>query len=92
MAHTRQDKDRLISRVRRIKGQVEAVEAALTQDRDCSFVLQLIAACRGAIGGLMSEVVNEHIRNHVLDNEGDSKQQRVEAAEDLIDVLKPYLK
>ncbi len=92
MAHTKKDKDKLIARVRRIGGQVAAIEKALTEDQECSSVLQLIASCRGAIGGLMSEVVEGHIRSHVIGPEAGADSERAEAAQELIDVLKTYLK
>lgn len=91
MAHTKNDKQRLIGRVRRIKGQVEALERAVNEEQDCSAVLQLIAACRGAISGLMAEVVEGHIRHHVLDRDAKPTSEQADAAEELIDVLKRYL-
>jgi DNA-binding FrmR family transcriptional regulator len=90
VAHTTKDKDKLLARVRRIAGQVAAIEKALTDEDSCSSVLQLIASCRGAIGGLMAEVVEGHVRCHVMD--GRTAAHRGEAAEELIDVLKTYLK
>jgi DNA-binding FrmR family transcriptional regulator len=92
MAHTKNDKERLIGRIRRIKGQVEALERAVNEERDCSSVLQLIAAARGAVSGLMAEVVEGHIRHHVLDPEAKPSSEQAESAEELIDVLKTYLK
>lgn len=90
MAHTSKDKVKLLARVRRIAGQVAAIEKALTDEKECSSVLQLIASCRGAMGGLMSEVVEGHIRSHVMEEENDAEREK--AAQELIDVLKPYLK
>lgn len=90
MAHTIKDKGKLLARVRRIAGQVTAIEKALTGEEECSAVLQLIASCRGAMGGLMSEVVEGHIRSHVMEEKKDT--ERIRAAQELIDVLKTYLK
>ncbi|ODU37837.1 MAG: hypothetical protein ABS98_16900 [Lysobacteraceae bacterium SCN 69-48] len=90
MAHTSREKDKLLARVRRIAGQVAALEAALKEEKDCSFVLQLIASCRGAIGGLMAEVVEGHIQCHVIE-EHDAKS-RAKAGKELTEVLKSYLK
>jgi DNA-binding FrmR family transcriptional regulator len=90
MAHTSREKDKLLARVRRIAGQVAAIEKALTDEKECASVLQLIASCRGAMGGLMSEVVEGHIRCHVMGEE--EAAERDKAAQELIDVLKPYLK
>ena len=92
MAHTIREKQKLLSRVRRIKGQVQALENALGGDHDCSAILQLIASCRGAISGLMSEVIEGHIREHVIDPDKRPTRQQTEAAEELIQVLKTYLK
>ena len=92
MAHTKNDKERLIGRIRRIKGQVEALERAVNEERDCSAVLQLIAAARGAISGLMAEVVEGHIRHHILAPDTKPTSDQAESAEELIDVLKTYLK
>jgi FrmR/RcnR family transcriptional regulator, repressor of frmRAB operon len=83
MAHTSKDKTKLLSRVRRIRGQVE---------HECSTVLQLMAACRGALNGLMAEVMEGHIRFHVLAPNDGKKSPQTEAAEELIDVVRAYLK
>ena len=66
MAHTTKDKDKLLTRVRRIRGQVDAIERALDSEQECAGVLQLMAACRGALNGLMAEVMEGHVRFHVL--------------------------
>ncbi len=67
MTHTVREKTKLLHRVRRLRGQVEAVERALETEAGCERVLQLIAACRGATNGLMAEVMEAHIRTHTLD-------------------------
>ena len=92
MSHTIHDKRKLLNRIRRIRGQVEGIEKALEQERDCSVILQTVAACRGALNGLMSEIVEGHIREHVLAPHGPGSGRRVEAAEELIDVVKAYLR
>lgn len=91
MAHTVRNKVKLLNRVRRVRGQVEAVERALEDEARCADVLQLIAACRGAINGLMSEVLEEHIRGHILDGRG-KPSERSDAAEELIDVVRTYVR
>jgi DNA-binding FrmR family transcriptional regulator len=91
MTHTIRDKSKLLGRVRRIRGQVEAIERALEEEIGCADVLQLIASARGAINGLMAEVVEDHIRLHVADHELNQKQ-RNEGAAELIDVVRTYLK
>jgi FrmR/RcnR family transcriptional regulator, repressor of frmRAB operon len=65
LAHVIRDKNKLLNRVRRIKGQVDAVERSLEEGAECSDILHSIAACRGAIDGLMAEVIEGHIRFHV---------------------------
>ena len=91
MSHTTREKTKLLNRVRRIRGQMEAVERALEDEKGCSDVLQLIAGVRGAINGLMSEVVEDHILLHVADHTLD-QDQRKEGAAELIDVVRAYLK
>ncbi|MGE4344721.1 MAG: metal/formaldehyde-sensitive transcriptional repressor [Geoalkalibacter sp.] len=91
MAHTIKSKKQLLTRVRRIKGQAEALEKALERETDCSAVLQQIAAIRGAVNGLMSEVLEGHIREHLGANDI-SPQQRSEDLEQVVAALRSYLK
>lgn len=91
MSHTSREKAKLLNRVRRLRGQIEAVERALEQERGCADVLQLIAGVRGAVNGLMAEVVEDHIRLHVVDQTL-AQQERNEGAAELIDVVRAYLK
>jgi FrmR/RcnR family transcriptional regulator, repressor of rcnA expression len=90
MTHTIREKTKLLNRVRRIRGQVEAIERALEQEIDCADVMQLIAAVRGAMGGLMAEVMEDHVRLHVTETE--PAFARGQAARELIDVVRSYLK
>ena len=90
MAHTIREKTKLLGRVRRIKGQCEAIERALEDEASCSETLQLIAGARGAMNGLMAYVLEEHLRAHVL--AGASRRERDAAAGELIDVVRAYLK
>jgi FrmR/RcnR family transcriptional regulator, repressor of frmRAB operon len=92
MAHTSRDKEKLLIRVRRIRGQVEAIERALGGDHECSEVLQLVAACRGALNSLMAELIEGHIWFHVLDPNRSKDSAQAAAAEELIDIVKAYLK
>ena len=91
MPHTIRGKKQLLTRVRRIKGQTEALEKALQQETECAAVLQQIAAIRGAVNGLMTEVLEGHIREH-LGPEAISPKRRGEDLEQLIGVLRTYLK
>jgi DNA-binding FrmR family transcriptional regulator len=92
MSHTIREKTKLVNRVRRIRGQVEAVERALEQELGCGDVLQLITAARGAINGLMGEVIEDHIRMHLIDPATHPTAEAAHAAEELIDVVRSYLK
>ncbi|HXP82103.1 MAG TPA: metal/formaldehyde-sensitive transcriptional repressor [Verrucomicrobiae bacterium] len=92
MAHTTKDKDKLLARVRRIRGQLEAIERGLESEEECASVLQLMASARGALNGLMAEVMEGHIRFHVLAPDGAKNQAQAEAAEELVDVIRAYLK
>jgi DNA-binding FrmR family transcriptional regulator len=76
--------------VRRIRGQVEAIEKALNTDQECTDVLQLIAAVRGAINGLMNQVVEGHIRHHVLSPRAAAAERK--GAEELITIVRSYFK
>jgi DNA-binding FrmR family transcriptional regulator len=92
MAHTIRDKKKLLNRLRRIRGQVDAIERLLEREEDCSAILQTIAACRGAVNGLMAEVIEGHIRFHIIDPDHQPTSQRARAAQELMDVLQTYLK
>lgn len=91
MSHTVHQKKPLLSRVRRIKGQAEALEKALQQGEDCSAILQQIAAIRGAVNGLMITVLDGHLREH-LGAEVISPAQRNAEVEQVVAVLRSYLK
>jgi DNA-binding FrmR family transcriptional regulator len=90
MGHTTRDKERLLNRVRRLRGQVEAIERALDEERDCDEVMHLLAACRGAMGSLTAEILEGHVRSHIVDPDGDTTRAR--AAHDLIEVLRTYVR
>ena len=92
MAHTTKDKKKLLLRVRRIRGQVEAIERALDSEEECGSVLQLMAACRGALNGLMAEVMEGHVRFHVLSPNQRRNSPQAAAAAELMDVVRAYLK
>lgn len=93
MSEIKIDRERvkLVQRAKRIRGQMDAVERALLEKDECSDVLMLLAAVRGGVNSLMAEVMEDHIRLHLVD----SKEQRPmtpELAEDLIDLVRAYLK
>ncbi|HTB11279.1 MAG TPA: metal/formaldehyde-sensitive transcriptional repressor [Bryobacteraceae bacterium] len=92
MAHTIEEKKKLLNRVRRIRGQVEAIDRAIEQESECSDVLHNISACRGAMDALMAEVIEGHIRFHILDPKVAPSDEQTQAADDLIHALRAYLK
>jgi DNA-binding FrmR family transcriptional regulator len=92
MTHTIREKQRLLGRVRRIRGQVEAIERALEGEAGCEQVMHLLAGVRGAMAGLMAEVVEEHVRTHLVDAETHPDALNTEAAEQLLQVVRTYLK
>ena len=91
MGHLRADKSALIQRVRRIAGQVQAVERALAGDADCARTLHLVAATRGAINGLLDEIIEEHVREHVAHPDLDAESRRL-GADELIAAIHRYAK
>lgn len=91
MAHTLKGKKQLLTRIRRIKGQAAALEGALEQEAECLAILQQIAAIRGAVNGLMAEVMEGHIREH-LGAEELTAEQRQQELDQIAGLLKSYLK
>ncbi len=90
MSHTKSEKDKLLARVRRVRGQIEAVERALEGEKGCATVLHLIVAARGDMSSLMTEVIEVHIRMHIVDPTKDAERAR--GAEELIEAVQAYLK
>jgi DNA-binding FrmR family transcriptional regulator len=90
MSIQEREKVKLLQRLKRLRGQLDAVERLLKTDDDCGGQLMLLAAVRGGINGLMGEVMETHIRFHLLD--GSKEQIAPELAEDLIDLVRAYLK
>lgn len=84
MGHTIRDKQKILNRVRRIRGQIDAIERTLLEEGDCINVLQQITSCRGAMNGLLGVVLEDHIRTHLVDapehggEHGDGKEQLIE--------------
>lgn len=91
MSHIFYDK-KLLSRVRRLKGQLEAVERALENEVPCGEILNLVASVRGAVNGLTVELIEDHVREHVSNPETDADKERAQGAADLIQVIRTYLK
>ena len=92
MTHTVRDKQKLLARVRRIRGQVEAIERALNNEAECEQVMHLLASTRAAMSGLMAEVIEDHVHTHLVDPEKHPDALDADAAEQLMAVVRSYLK
>jgi DNA-binding FrmR family transcriptional regulator len=92
VAHTIREKQKLLNRVRRIRGQVEAVERALEGEIGCSQVMHLVAACRGAVNGLLAEILEDHIRTHLVERDLGAEGGERHGVEDLVEVVHSYFK
>jgi DNA-binding FrmR family transcriptional regulator len=90
MGHAVHDQQKLLNRIRRIRGQVEAVERTLEGEADCSDVMHLLTAARGAINSLLAEVLEDHVREHLVGRIASGARE--EAADELIDVIHAYFK
>jgi DNA-binding FrmR family transcriptional regulator len=90
LSHTTKNKAKMLGRVRRIKGQVEAIERALDGEGECEQILQLVASCRGALNGLMAELIEGHLRFHVLIEGQKTLPSQRDAADELMAVVKRY--
>jgi DNA-binding FrmR family transcriptional regulator len=89
---TTEKPDKLLLRVRRIRGQLDAAARRIEAAEPCTAVLQTLVACRGALNSLITEVIEDHVRHHVVDPEKAPRSKRAQATRELIDVLKTYLK
>lgn len=92
MSHTIREKKKLLSRVRRIRGQVEAIERALESEAGCEQVMHLLASTRAAMASLTAEVVEDHIQTHLVDPKAYPKALNQEAADQLLAVVRTYLR
>ena len=88
MSHLSREKLDLVTRTKKVIGQLESALRALNEDEQCADVLQRLAAARGAINSLMGELLEDHIRNHMPRNSKSSE----EAASDVIEIIRTYLK
>lgn len=92
MSHTIKDKDRLLKRIRRIRGQVEGIERALVEEKEPFHILQTVAASRGALNGLMIEIIEGHVRSHVLEDEHKPSAHQIEAVDELMEIVRAFLR
>ena len=91
MAHIANEKDKLLNRLKRMRGQIDAIERIVSADGECSKVLQQATACRGAMDGFIAEVIEDHIREHMVDPGAGKGDPRVQAAEELVAIVHSYL-
>ena len=91
MTHVASEKTKLLNRLKRIRGQVDAIERAIGEDDECARVLQQATACRGAMDGFIAEVIEDHIREHMIDAGAPPGDPRVQAAEELVAIVHRYL-
>jgi DNA-binding FrmR family transcriptional regulator len=91
MSHVAVEKTKLLNRLRRIRGQVEAIERAVDGDSECARVLQQATACRGAMDAFIAEVIEDHIREHMVDPAAPADDPRTQAAEELVGIVHAYL-
>lgn len=90
MAHSSENKTKTLARINRIKGQLDAFAKAIETDADCYQVMQLLASTRGALNGLMGDVVEGHIRGHIVS--ADSRKTASKSGEELIEIMKSFWK
>lgn len=86
------EKQKLLNRVRRLRGQVDAIERALEAEGGCTDVMRLLTAARGAINGMMAEVVEDHIQMHMMEANRRPSVEEIEAADELVAVLRSYIR
>ena len=89
--HTHKNKKQILTRVNRIKGQLDAVSKLLESDQeDCYEVMQVLASCRGALNGLMGDIVEEHLKEHVINAQ--TKENARRGGQEITKVLKSFWK
>lgn len=91
MAHIADEKIKLLHRLKRMRGQIEAIERLVESGSECARVLQQATACRGALDGFIGEVIEDHIREHLVDPDAPRSDPRVQAAEELVAIVHSYL-
>jgi FrmR/RcnR family transcriptional regulator, repressor of frmRAB operon len=92
MGHVAREKTKLLNRLKRMRGQIEAIERAVDADDECATVLQQATACRGALDGFIAEVIEDHIREHMMSPQAGQDATRSAAGEELIEIVHQYLK
>ena len=90
MRYAEKEKRKLVNRLSRVRGQIEAMQAALENDASCTALLQQAVTCRGAMDGFIGTVIEHHVRQHVA-GPSNTEEDRITAAEELIKVVHAYL-
>jgi DNA-binding FrmR family transcriptional regulator len=91
MSHVAKEKQKLLNRLKRLSGQLAAIERAVQDDAECARVLQQATSCRGALDGFIAEVIEDHIREHMVDQAAPRDDPRTQAAEELVAIVHAYL-
>jgi DNA-binding FrmR family transcriptional regulator len=91
MTHVAHEKQKLLNRLKRLRGQLAAIERAVEADAECARVLQQATACRGALDGFIAEVIEDHIREHMIEDNAAPDDPRTLAAEELVAIVHAYL-
>jgi DNA-binding FrmR family transcriptional regulator len=92
MSHPVIRRKKLRNRIRRLAGQIEAIERALDNRSDTDEVMRLLTAARGAISGIMAEVVEDHIRTRMIGDERNPSKDELKATDELLDALRTYIR
>ena len=92
MGHVAKEKVKLLNRLKRLRGQIEAIERAVDGDEECANVLRQATSARGALDGFIAEIIEDHIREHMVDPKAGRDDPRVAAAEELVEIVHQYLK
>jgi len=92
MSHAEREKGKLLNRIKRLQGQITAIERAIESDRECADILQQATSCRGALDGFIAEVIEDHIREHMIGPAAGADDPRAVAAEELVEIVHQYLK
>ena len=91
LSEVSKEKQKLLSRIRRLAGQIDAVERSVTEGDECADILMLLAAIRGGVNSLMAEILEDHVRLHIT-HPNRAKESPQELTEDLIGLVRAYLK
>jgi DNA-binding FrmR family transcriptional regulator len=91
--HSLHEREKLLARIRRIAGQIKGAQTALEkEDESCTPVLHALTAAKGAINSLIVEIVEDHVRFHIVNPDDKPGSAKAEATQELLDVLRSYLK